>query len=84
VARPRLLPHLEEGDDGSTGRDSRSPCADGSALARRVHCNSDPEPTATPGLVAQGVEGMAVGAGLAWTRILGLTIAGSVSLGTPL
>jgi hypothetical protein len=43
-----------------------------------------PEPTATPGAVAREVEKMVARAGLAWTRILGLTIAEWTTLGTSL
>jgi small-conductance mechanosensitive channel len=43
-----------------------------------------PEPTATPGAVAREVEKMAARAGLAWTRVLGLTIAEWTTLATSL
>lgn len=43
-----------------------------------------PEPTATPGQIAREVEKAVARAGLAWTRILGLTIADWANLGTAL
>ena len=43
-----------------------------------------PEPTVTPGPVARAVESMVTRVGLAWTRVLGLTIPQWVTVGTSL
>jgi hypothetical protein len=43
-----------------------------------------PEPTVTPGPVARAVESMVTRVGLAWTRVLGLTIPEWVTVGTSL